>query len=296
MPAPCPICQPIICDAPDDTALYSLEQSLFPFVLNCPPGFDCGGSGGFNMVCCGQLLSVSFPPGATADEKTALIQGIVNQCAAILPLCGQGQGCQNPPCNPPPPTTQLFYNRAATCSVPCPDGTVFVFTVPAGTFAALTQAIADQEALDFACQQVVLRRVCLGNIHPCGCVGSFLSTTIPSFGGVGPIIFTLAGGSLPTGLALHLFGNINGTPSVPGTFNFQVKAQTVDGGFVVKAFQMTILQITTTSLPTFTIGVPYSFQLQVTGGSGNYLWKIDAGTLPPGLVMSNTGLITGTPV
>lgn len=36
--------------------------------------------------------------------------------------------------------------------------------------------------------------------------------------------------------------------------------------------------------------------LQVTGGSGPYVWSIAAGALPPGLLLDPaTGLISGTP-
>ena len=294
-PAPCPTCLQLICSDTADTALYSIEASLFPFVLNCPPGFDCGGADSFNMLCCGQLLSVTFPPGASADQKTTLIQGLVNQCATILPLCNQFPGCKNPPCTPPPPPTQLFYNRPQSCSAPCPDGTVFTYTVPAGTFAALTQALADQEALAFACKNVTLLRVCLGNFPSCLCVGMAYSKTIPKTGGLPPFIFTLASGSLPTGLVLSASGTISGTPTVSGNFTFSVMLLSGNGGSITKSYTMAVLEITTTVLDAFSIGVPYDFQLLAAGGSGNYAWKIVSGTLPPGLVMDNTGHITGTP-
>lgn len=295
MAAPCPTCFPVTCDVADDSALYNFQQPAFPFVFFCPPGFDCSLAGGFHMVCCNQLVSVDFPPNATADQKNVLIQSVVSQCNDFLSLCGQQQGCKNPPCEPPPPPVVLFYNRDATCSSPCPDGTVFVFTVPAGTFAAFDQATADQEALDFACQQAAARRMCLGQISPCGCVGTPLSVKIPASGGIAPVVFALTGGNFPPGLNLSVGGVISGTPNTPGTFTFNITAISGGGGFVVKPFTMTMLQITSTQLPAFTIGVPYSYQLQVTGGSGNYLWKIVAGTLPPGLVMDNTGLIHGIP-
>src|SRR6516165_11701912 len=183
-PAPCPTCLQLICSDTPDTALYSIEASLFPFVLNCPPGFDCGGADSFNMLCCGQLLSVTFPPGASADQKTTLIQGLVNQCATILPLCNQS-GCANPPCT-------LFYNSPQTCSVPCPDGTLFVYTVPAGTFAASTQDLANQEALAYACKVAPSLRVCLGNFPSCLCVGALYTAQIPFIGGLSPFVFSVA--------------------------------------------------------------------------------------------------------
>lgn len=295
MSAPCPTCQAVICSDVEDSALYNIERPFFPFVLECPPGFDCSSSGKFKMVCCGTLFSVDFPPGVDADTKNALIQSVVNQCSVLLAACGFKLGCLNPPCDPPPPTTELFYNRDQTCNINCPDGTTFVYTVVAGTFAALTQNDADQQALDYACNQVALRRVCMGNFSSCLCVGSAYSQTIPVTGGLPPFTFSLFSGSLPDGLTLSHSGTITGTPSTSGNFSFRVKVVSGGGGEVVKPFQMAVLEIASTQLPAFTVGVPYSYQLLAAGGSGNYLWKIVAGTLPPGLTMSNTGLISGTP-
>ena len=58
---------------------------------------------------------------------------------------------------------------------------------------------------------------------------------------------------------------------------------------------ISVLEITTASLPNFTIGVAYSKQMQAAGGSGNYIWSIATGTLPAGLTMNALGLISGTP-
>ena len=283
MTTPCPTCQALVADCPDDSSLYSIESSIFPFVFNCPPGYDCGNADGFKMVCCGTLLSVDFPPNATADQKTSLIQGVVNECAALLPACGSN----NPKI--------LFYNRDATCTIKCPDGSIFTYTVVAGTFAAATQSDADAEAQAYACEQVSLREICPGNLPACPCVGSAYSFQLSVTGGLAPFNFSIASGSLPTGLTLSSSGLISGTPTVPGIFQFSIRVSSSLGGFVVKNYQVSVLYISTSQLPAFTIGIPYSFQLTATGGSGNYKWKIVSGTLPSGLIMDNNGLISGTP-
>ncbi len=44
------------------------------------------------------------------------------------------------------------------------------------------------------------------------------------------------------------------------------------------------------------VGVAYSDQLTVTGGTSPYAWSVSAGTLPPGLTLgASTGLLSGTP-
>ena len=56
------------------------------------------------------------------------------------------------------------------------------------------------------------------------------------------------------------------------------------------------LGITTSSLPTGTVGVAYSKTLAATGGTGTYTWSLHSGTLPPGLILTTSaGTITGTP-
>ena len=59
---------------------------------------------------------------------------------------------------------------------------------------------------------------------------------------------------------------------------------------------MTPLSITTTSLPPGSIGQAYSQQVQTIGGIAPLTWSISAGTLPPGLTLNPTGVISGTPI
>lgn len=53
--------------------------------------------------------------------------------------------------------------------------------------------------------------------------------------------------------------------------------------------------IASTALPEGFNAVPYSYQLLASGGIGPYSWTLVSGTLPTGLTMSSTGLISGTP-
>ena len=72
-----------------------------------------------------------------------------------------------------------------------------------------------------------------------------------------------------------------------------------DGTLTQLAIANGSLQITTTSLPAATVGQPYSFQLQATGGTPPYTWNKylpkGRGALPPRLSISKGGLISGTP-
>jgi len=43
------------------------------------------------------------------------------------------------------------------------------------------------------------------------------------------------------------------------------------------------------------VGVPFSGQIGISGGTPPETLAVDAGALPPGLSLDNTGLISGTP-
>jgi hypothetical protein len=55
------------------------------------------------------------------------------------------------------------------------------------------------------------------------------------------------------------------------------------------------LHITNDSLPGATQGVAYSVQLTAFGGTQPYTWAVTQGSLPPGLTLSTTGVLSGTP-
>ena len=56
-------------------------------------------------------------------------------------------------------------------------------------------------------------------------------------------------------------------------------------------------QIITETLPDWTVGQPYSQQLQATGGTGILTWSDKYGDLiGTGLTLSATGLLSGTPL
>jgi len=59
--------------------------------------------------------------------------------------------------------------------------------------------------------------------------------------------------------------------------------------------QLPPLLVATSALPGGTVGVPYAESLLASGGTAPYVWTITAGSLPPGLALSPSGAITGTP-
>ena len=52
--------------------------------------------------------------------------------------------------------------------------------------------------------------------------------------------------------------------------------------------------VTTTSLPNGSLGAPYSQTIAASGGTGSLTYA-STGTLPPGVALSSTGELSGTP-
>ncbi|MDQ2947205.1 MAG: putative Ig domain-containing protein [Acidobacteriota bacterium] len=136
---------------------------------------------------------------------------------------------------------------------------------------------------------------------PAGFVGTAYSATLTATGGFPPYSkWSVAQGSLPAGLTLgSTTGAISGTSSSAGAFNFIVTVSDSQG-LTSQPKQLSIsvtsrLAITTTSLPSGTVGTAYSAALSAIGGTPPYTWSA-TGSLPPGLALDAfKGVISGTP-
>ncbi len=119
-------------------------------------------------------------------------------------------------------------------------------------------------------------------------------------GGSGALTYTLASGSLPSGLRLSSAGAITGTANTAGVSTFAVKATDTYGDSGTSgSLSITVgypsLAITTSSLPAATYKVAYSATLTASGGSGTgFTWSLVSGAFPTGVSLS-AGVISGTP-
>lgn len=137
----------------------------------------------------------------------------------------------------------------------------------------------------------------LGLMPRCVCADVAYAGSVAATGGVPPYVYAVSSGSLPTGLSLNTStGAITGTPTVSGTYTFTISATDSTLTTSTQEYVVTVLEVTTTTLPEYTVGVPYSTFLAAAGGSGTYQWEVVSGELPDGLyLVTNTGEIAGTP-
>ncbi|HTA45977.1 MAG TPA: FG-GAP-like repeat-containing protein [Bryobacteraceae bacterium] len=142
---------------------------------------------------------------------------------------------------------------------------------------------------------------------PSGQTGTLYSAALTATGGTTPYSWQLVSGTLPAGLTLNtLTGQISGTPpagitNTPLTFKV-TDSTTPSAQSALVSLALTIasapatLTITTTSLPSAQIGVPYATTLTAAGGTSPYMWTLTSRRLPSWLALNPlTGQISGTP-
>ena len=144
------------------------------------------------------------------------------------------------------------------------------------------------------------------NPLPNGTVGTTYSSGVVANGGISPLQWSLAAGSLPAGLSLDPKGGvISGTPTTVGAANFTVQVMDNSSPPEKVTQQLSIAinpanpkQFTfgRTSLPDGRIGAAYDQTLSTVNGNGAVTITLASGTLPAGLSLSANGTISGTPL
>ncbi len=138
---------------------------------------------------------------------------------------------------------------------------------------------------------------------PAGTVGSAYNQTVSASGGSGSYTFAVTGGSLPTGLTLtSTSGQISGTPTTTSgsPFSFTVTATDASTscmgsrGYSI-AINCPAITLSPSSLPSGTVGASYSQTISASGTAGPYSFSVTTGSLPPGLMLSTAGQLSGTP-
>jgi alpha-tubulin suppressor-like RCC1 family protein len=136
---------------------------------------------------------------------------------------------------------------------------------------------------------------------PFGRVGTSYSQYISCTGGASPYTYSIHSGALPQGLNLSSSGLLSGTPSSSGTYSFTIIVQDGNTCFGSQNYTMTIYEpcatitISPSVLSDGKTGVLYNQTLSASGGTSPYTFTLKSGSLPPGLSVSSTGVISGTP-
>ncbi len=140
------------------------------------------------------------------------------------------------------------------------------------------------------------------------------SATIEAEGGNGAYTWRVQGGEIPPGLTLDPGGagtttTLEGTPTMPGNFTFQVEVRDEEGENARKTIFMNVaaepppVRIVTSEIPVAEENAPYEAIVRAINGTEmGYTWSIDEGALPAGLTIGATSpagsqetTISGTP-
>lgn len=128
-------------------------------------------------------------------------------------------------------------------------------------------------------------------------LGSEYSQTLTAKGGVPPYVFSISDGMLPLGIDMWSTGVISGLAGRPGRASFTVKVVDSKGETITNLFSIYVrpdpLTITSNTLPMGREMMDYDQQLSARGGVDPKTWSIAGGTLPQGLTLSETGLLSG---
>jgi hypothetical protein len=108
-------------------------------------------------------------------------------------------------------------------------------------------------------------------------------------------------GTPPPGITINpTTGVLSGVPTAAGPFTFGVTVTDSAAGTASENYSVTVsppnISISPTTLPTGSVNVAYSQQITPSGGTAPYMYGLALGsTLPPGVTLSPSGLLSGTP-
>lgn len=249
-------------------AIRFTDESYFPPVgtVGTPYTFSFGGAGGCGPALPYQytILSGSVPPGLSL-ARSGLVSGTPTQAGSWSFWVNLSD--QDPPtadwCRPATSQREFSIQINGSGGSPPPRPPA----PPPPTAPPLSITTAGLPTAD---------------------VGSSYSLTLAASGGSGTKSWTIAAGSLPSGVSLTSGGVLSGTPTAPGTAAFTVK---VSSGTAVaqKQFSLEVapaLQIDAVANQTAEVAVRLALELHATGGKAPYRWQLTQGALP-----THTGFI-----
>lgn len=197
-----------------------------------------------------------------------------------------------------------YFNAPQSCSVPCPDGSLFTYTVGYGRYAGLTQAQANQAALSVACNLARQNKLCLSALPATICLNTTNTLTIMATASLngGTLLWQVVAGSIPTGMTFNggylasTQVTITGTPTTTGTYHFSVSCVASNGDYMVRAYTLVVAGITNTlPLADGIAGTAYTPVQLTTSGFTSPVFIVGAGALPDGMNLTSAGLLDGTP-
>jgi hypothetical protein len=136
-----------------------------------------------------------------------------------------------------------------------------------------------------------------------GSINTAYSTTLAATGGSGTytgwMVTQGADQLAPLNLSLSNAGTLSGTPTVAGSATFTAQVTDSEGHTATASLTVNVysaLTISTTTLPSGSVGTAYSQTLSAGGGTGSgFTWSVTGNLATYGLALSAAGVVSGTP-
>jgi hypothetical protein len=265
------------------------QPGTFPIVVTVTDANGCTGtSATYNLIIACQVITVTNPA-TTSGPAGSPFSETFTQTGAIGTV-----------------TFTLASGTLPTGLTLAPTGVLSGTPTQGGTF-PITVTVTDSNGctgtsaiynLTITCPTITVTNPSNAN----GTANSVFSETFTQTGGIAPIAWSLASGTLPAGLTLNpSTGVISGTPTQTGPFPITVTATDANGcsgtsGTYTITIACQIITVVNPSNANGTANSAFSETFTQTGGIGTITWSIASGTLPAGLTLNPaTGVISGTP-
>jgi hypothetical protein len=264
------------------------QTGSFPITVKATDANGCSGTGAtYTLTITCQTITVTNPAVSSGTAGAAFSQTFTQSGGLGTTTFSLASG-----------TLPAGLNLAA-------NGTLSGTPVQTGSFPITVKATdangctgtGATYTLTIGCQTITVTNPAVST----GVAGSPFSQTFTQSGGIGATTFTLASGTLPSGLTLAPNGVLSGTPTVTGTFPITVQVTDVNGCTGTgPTYNLTItcqtITVTAPAANTGVAGSPFSQTFTQSGAIGTATFSIASGALPSGLSLATNGVLSGTPL
>jgi hypothetical protein len=264
------------------------QTGSFPITVKATDSNGCNGTGAtYTLIIACQTITVTNPAVNSGVAGTAFSQSFTQSGGIGVTTFSLASGTL--------PAGLTLAANGTLSGTPTQTGS-FTITVTATDSNGCTGTGANY-TLTIACQTITVNNPAVST----GVAGSPFSQSFTQSGGIGTTTFSLASGTLPSGLTLATNGTLSGTPTVVGSFPITVKVTDANGCTGTSAtYNLTITcQTITVTPPTVNTGVagsPFSQTFTQSGAIGTANFSLTAGALPSGLALATNGVLSGTPL
>jgi large repetitive protein len=240
------------------------------------------------------VTSISPTNGAAGGGNAATITGTGLSTATAIEIGTTAEFTGGTPT-----TLVLCSAPAAGCFTITNSTTIAISSMPAHAAGSVTVAVVSQGTEGTVSYTYNTGPALIFGSPPGGEVGVSYSDPLTVTGGTSPFTWSISSGSLPPGITIGAStGLLSGTPTTAGTYSFTVKVTDIAGLSATEATSITIVpgpSLTFSAPPQGWTNTVYSDTLTATGGTTPYTFSISSGSLPPGISLSASGVLSGTP-